>query len=233
MSVAERIQGWNRAYDSLPEDSRFQVILWPLILLGAINMALTVGSGFPFGVLVMLAVLVLSVIRVPYLRSRGAAPTPVAVATPKITVSEVPWVYDLNLWYDGLPELRRPYVILVVLMVAGGLNMLLTIHSGFPFGLLFLLAVLGMVAIRMPYVAGWLVPLTPPREKIAAAPPPPQIVQEPAIYATPMEIAPPDPEPMAHAAPMAPAPEPAPMAMPAEPPPPMLHDDPPPPAKPV
>jgi hypothetical protein len=127
-------------------------------------MALTVGSHFPFGVLVLIAMLVLAAIRVPYLRARRATPVPVAVVTPKITVSEVPWVYDLNLWYDGVPELRRPYVILAVLMVAGGLNMLLTIHSGFPFGLLFLLAVLGMVAIRMPYVAGWLVPLTPPRE---------------------------------------------------------------------
>jgi hypothetical protein len=159
-------------------------------------MALTGASGFPFGVLVMIAVLALAAIRVPYMRSRSAAAAPVTVATPKITVSEVPWVYDLNLWYDGVPELRRPYVILAVLMVAGGLNMLLTIHSGFPFGLLFLLAVLGMVAIRMPYVAGWLVPLTPPREKIAAAPPPAQIAQEPAIYATPMEIAPPEPAPM-------------------------------------
>jgi hypothetical protein len=34
--------------------------------------------------------------------------------------------------------------------------MLLTIGYGFPFGLIFLLALLGMVAVRAPYAHGWL-----------------------------------------------------------------------------
>ncbi|WP_428486195.1 hypothetical protein [Rhodopila sp.] len=35
-------------------DYRFRFILWPFILLGAINLMLTTGNGFPFGLLVPL-----------------------------------------------------------------------------------------------------------------------------------------------------------------------------------
>jgi hypothetical protein len=53
-------------------------------------------------------------------------------------------------------------VLLVILLGAGIVNMLLTIGNGFPFGLLFLLAILALVALRGPYVAGWLVPPAAP-----------------------------------------------------------------------
>jgi uncharacterized protein (DUF58 family) len=215
MNFPERIQAWNRAYDALPEDWRFQAVLWPLILLGAINMGLTVAVGFPFGLLVMLALIGLVVVRVPYVLG-WVEPASVAgeAVTPRISVSAVPWVYDLNLWYDGLPETRRPWVILVVLVVAGGLNMLLTIHNGFSFGILFLLALLAILLIRAPYAAGWLIPPTAPQARIATAVPHEQITQEAAIHTAPMTIVPP---------------EPAPVAMEAAPPPPVVHMEPPPP----
>ncbi len=192
MTFAERLQRWNRWYDALPEDWRFQAVLWPLILLGAINMGLTVAVGFPFGLLVVLALIALVVIRVPFVLG-WVSPTPAEAnggpVEPKISISAVPWVYDLNLWYDGLPETRRPWVILVVLAVAGGLNMLLTIHSGFSFGILFLLALLAILLIRAPYVAGWFIPPTRLPERIAAAPAQERITQEAAAPVMPMHLA--------------------------------------------
>jgi hypothetical protein len=55
-----------------------------------------------------------------------------------------------------MPELRRFWVFPVILLVAGTLNMLLTIWAGFPFGLIFLLAIFALVAMRAPYAAGLL-----------------------------------------------------------------------------
>jgi hypothetical protein len=213
MTFAERLQQWNRWYDALPEEWRFQAVLWPLILLGAINMGLTVAAGFPFGLLVMLAVIALVVIRMPYVLGWIEPASAAETASPKISIAVVPWVYDLNLWYDGLPETRRPWVVLVVLAIAGGLNMLLTIHGGFPFGILFLLALLALILIRAPYVAGWLIPPTAPSARIAAAPPPGQITQDITPAVEPMAISVAEPTP-------APAPAPAPAPLMSEPPPP-------------
>ena len=66
-----------------------------------------------------------------------------------------PWVLNLNRWYDALPESRRLWVFPAVLLIGGATNMKLTIAFGFPFGLLFLLTLLLLVAVRAPYTAGW------------------------------------------------------------------------------
>jgi hypothetical protein len=144
------------------------------------------------------------VVRVPFVLGWvEASPGEPAMETgkPRISISAVPWVYDLNLWYDGLPETRRPWVILGVLAVAGGLNMLLTIHSGFSFGILFLLALLAIILIRAPYVAGWLIPPTAPQQRFAAAAVPGQIAQDSATHAEPMTISIADPTPVMHEVP--------------------------------
>ena len=75
-----------------------------------------------------------------------------------------------------------------MLGTAGALNMILTLSNGFPFGLLFLLALLALIAIRGPHVAGW---LAPPAISVpaAAVPPPP----EPAHVAPPEALAEPPP----------------------------------------
>jgi hypothetical protein len=192
----------NRWYDGLPETWRFQVVLLPLLVLGAINMALTVSLHFPFGLLVMLAVLALAIIRAPYLLG-WIESTPVeAAAEPaglKHSIAAWPWVYDVNLWYDGLPETRQPWVFVVVLVVAGGLNMLLTIHGGFPFGLLFLLALLAIIAIRAPYEAGWLTPPAAPMAPIVVAPPAPEpIAQDTTPHIEPLPIMIAEPAPVVH-----------------------------------
>ena len=61
---------------------------------------------------------------------------------------------------------------------AGIINMLLTIGNGFPFGLLFLLAILALVAVRGPYAAGWLVP--PAEPMLGTGPKAPLLEREPA-----------------------------------------------------
>jgi hypothetical protein len=131
--------------------------LWPFIVLGAINLMLTVSVRLPFGLLLILAFVAVGVVRVPYLRGRyvaSAAPAP----QPDGALSRLPappWVIAANRRYEALPESRQTFLLACILVVAGAVNMLLTIGYGFPFGLLFLLALLILVAVRAPYANGW------------------------------------------------------------------------------
>jgi hypothetical protein len=165
MSFAERVMGWNRRYDALPEDWRFQVVLWSLLALGAINMLLTVTTRFPFALLVILGIIAMAVIRVPYALGWIAAHEEVA---PNHRF-QIPagGLIELNRRYEAIPEQRRFWVYPTVLLIGGAVNMMLTIAYGFPFGLLFLLTLLALIAVRAPYAAGWLTaPATPVIEPV-------------------------------------------------------------------
>jgi outer membrane biosynthesis protein TonB len=61
-------------------------------------------------------------------------------------------VIELNRWYDSLPEPRRILVYPAVLLAAGAINMHWT---GSPFGLVFLLTLAMLFALRRSYTAGW------------------------------------------------------------------------------
>lgn len=160
MTNADRLQRWNQLYDRTPERWRFQVAVWALVAVGAINMLLTIAVGFPFALLLGLAILAMAAVRVPYalgwLRTEGDASAAEGAGTGARMEIEAPsWMIRVNRWYDGLDETQRPLVLLAALAIPGALNMLLTFAGGFPFGLLFLLAVLALVVIRAPYTAGW------------------------------------------------------------------------------
>ena len=63
MSVAERVAMWNCWYDAVPGEWRFQAtLIWSLLVLGTINMALTVAVRFPFALLVLLGIIVITAI---------------------------------------------------------------------------------------------------------------------------------------------------------------------------
>ena len=154
----ERLIAVNHWYDGLPDEWRSRVVVWPLIFLGVLNMMLTVGFRFPFGLLVVLGILAAVVIRVPYvlgfLGPRAEVPADRG-NTPPFVIRRNSWIDRVNRRFEAVPERFRFWIILAILLLAGGINMLLTFHHLFPFGLLFLLAVLGLCAIRGPYVAGW------------------------------------------------------------------------------
>ena len=157
MTLGDRVASWNRQYKRIPEQWRFQFVLWPLLAVGMVNMMLTVAAGFPFALLVLLAVLCLAAIRVPYLLGWVAAPElPESDQGFQIPASDR--LIDLNLRYEAMPESRRIWVYPAVLLIGGAINMMLTIAFGFPFGLLFLLTLLALIAVRAPYTAGWLKP---------------------------------------------------------------------------
>src|ERR1700710_1673966 len=154
MTAAGRLTRWNLWYDELPEAWRFQFILWPLLALGAINLLLTIAMRFPFALLIVLGILFYAAVRVPFVLG-WIGPDAEDVATrPRFQIHGAPWVLDLNERYDAMPELRRIWVYPAILLVAGAINMILTIFHRFPFGLLFLLVLLALVAIRAPYAAG-------------------------------------------------------------------------------
>lgn len=156
MTNADRLQRWNHWYDSTPERWRFQLVVWALVAVGAVNMLLTIAVGFPFALLLGLAILAIAAVRVPYalgwLRADGES---ASAGGARMEIEAPSWMLQTNRWYDGLDETQRPLVLLAALAIPGAINMLLTFAGGFPFGLLFLLALLALVAIRAPYTAGW------------------------------------------------------------------------------
>lgn len=155
MSFTERVAQWNRSYDNIPEYWRFQFVVWTLIAVGAVNMLLTVMAHFPFGLLVVLAIIVIAAIRVPYARN-WVARSDANATDAKFQIEGAGWLQDVNRRYDAMPDGWRFWVYPAVLLIGAAINMMLTIAYGFPFGLLFLLVLLCLVAIRAPYAAaGW------------------------------------------------------------------------------
>lgn len=178
---AEQLVQWNQWYDRAPPDWRFQVVLWPLLALGAINLLLTVWVGFPFALLVVLGIAFVAAVRVPYVLGwvvPGGGTVVEGSAPAMFQIEGANWIVDLNRRYDALPEIQRFLVFPAILLIAGAINMMLTISRGFPFGLLFLLALLILVGIRAPYAAGWfrtsptsgIGPIEPQPSKVEHAP---------------------------------------------------------------
>lgn len=159
MTVPERLYRWNSWYDQLPQEWRFQVILWPIVAVGFLNMLLTLAIRFPFALLVLIAMLCIAAIRAPYALgwiAPAEADRSDEAGARRFEVPGADWLVDLNQRYDALPDARRFWVFPAILLIAGAINMALTIGIGFSFGLLFLLALLALIAIRAPYAAGWL-----------------------------------------------------------------------------
>ena len=158
MTFAERLSDWNRWYDGLPQDWRFQLILWPLIALGLVNMLLSLSIGFPFGLLVLLGILFVASVRVPYILGwiMPAHALPSGAGAPRLAIggAGADWIAGLNERYEAVPEMRRFWIFPAILLIAGAVNMQLTISYGWSFGLLFLLVLLALVVVRAPYVHG-------------------------------------------------------------------------------
>ncbi len=180
----DRIYRWNTWYDNAPETWRFLPVLACLLALGAINMMMTIAFHFPFGLLVLLGILAVIAIRFPY--SAGLIHLPEATAeaaggdgAPTGHGATIRWDagWKLNHWYETLPEWRRFYVLPVMIIVIGGINMLLTVAYHFPFGLLLLLAMLFALAVRLPNTWGWI--------KEPPGPSYPAIAHDPAPSAAP------------------------------------------------
>ncbi len=161
MTLAERLVLWNRWYDNVSEEWRFQFVVWSLLILGAINMVLTISVGFPFALLVMLGIIVIAAIRLPYFLG-WVNHHQTEQTDPRFEIAGAGWLIDLNHRYEAMPESRRFWVYPAILLIAGAINMMLTIGYGFPFGLLFLLALLALVVVRAPFTAGWLRHPAPP-----------------------------------------------------------------------
>lgn len=156
------VQQWNAWYDGLPQEWRFQVVLWPIIAVAALNMLLTFAVDFPFGLLLLIAIFCLAAIRVPYALDRtgpdGTAPSVGGRGSYRFDLANADRLIELNRQYDEMPEFRQTWLFLAIILTVGAVNMLLTITLDFPFGLLLLLAILALVAIRAPYVSGMLKP---------------------------------------------------------------------------
>ncbi len=161
MTVAERLYRWNCWYDGLPQEWRFQFILWPLIALGACNMLLSLSIRFPFGLLVLIGVLCVAAVRVPYALgwiTPAEAPPKGEPGTRRLEIggAGADWLVGVNRRYEAMPDERRFWVFPAILVIAGAVNMQLTINKGYPFGLIFLIVLLAIIVMRAPYAHGLL-----------------------------------------------------------------------------
>ena len=200
MEQAETIEGWNRRYDALPGNWKFHAIFWPLIVVSLVNMILTIAIGFPFALLLLVAIAVLAYVRVPYAAGmihRDAARPEGSQTT--VRLGRMDWVWNLNQWFDAEPAVVRYWMMPAILIGVGLINMILTMTISFPFGLLFLIALLFIIFVRGTYAAGWLTAPEAPALPGGAAP---MIAQEHRAAATTIDAGPrPEPSPVATPAP--------------------------------
>ncbi len=82
MTYADRLQRWNRWYDETPDDWRFHLVVWGLVAVGTINMFLTIAVGFPFALLLVLAILAIAAVRYPIGSAGCRAWMPAPAAAP-------------------------------------------------------------------------------------------------------------------------------------------------------
>ncbi len=155
MTNADRLLQLNKWYDDVPEEWQNHIITWPLVGAGFINIQLSIATGFPFGLLVLLTIAGFAAIRLPE-QLGWIKPGPDGA---RFEVGRIDVLYDLNRLYDSIPELPRFAVFPLILIAAGTLSMWLTYHYNWPFGIVLLLAVLGILAFRLPYT--WKL-ITPP-----------------------------------------------------------------------
>jgi len=183
MTETDRLYRWNRWYDQQPEGWRSQIIVWFLVALAAFNTALSIWTGFPLLLLVVLAIAAIALVRVPYRMGWLHAPAGGEEQPATLQIETWEWVHRANQWYDAQPEGKRAVVVIAILVAAGAINMLLTFASGFAFGLLFLLAFLVLIAIRVPHVNGWLKPMPATAPVMLARDPQPAVAAPPAAIA--------------------------------------------------
>src|SRR5919202_755591 len=119
MTYADRLQRWNRWYAERPDQWRFHLIVWGLVAVGAINMLLTIAVGFPFALLLLLAILVIAAVRVPYRLGWVQGLDASAGGSPRMEIQPPDWVMNLNRWYDGLSDLGSAFVLLAALAIPG------------------------------------------------------------------------------------------------------------------
>ncbi len=108
MNAVDRMVSWNRWYDRLPPEWRFHLVLWPFIILGAINLMLTVSIRLPFGLLLILGFFAVGVVRAAYLQGRYRPSPALATASEGGASYRLPsWVIAANRRYDALAETQR------------------------------------------------------------------------------------------------------------------------------
>jgi hypothetical protein len=81
MSFADALYRWNRRWDDAPEGALARLGVCTLLGVGAINMMMTIETGFPFGLLVIGAIALMLAIRMPFALG-WLTPPPVPVVQP-------------------------------------------------------------------------------------------------------------------------------------------------------
>jgi hypothetical protein len=156
MTLADRLIRWNRWFDAVPEDWHAHILLWPLAFAGFVNMQLSIASGFPFGVLVLLGLAAIAAIRLPYTRGWIVPGTEPGGTGARFLFGHADWLYDLNQRYEALPDTPRFFVIPGILIAGGTLNLIMTFTRGWAFGGVFLVVLLAVLCARAPFVWGML-----------------------------------------------------------------------------
>jgi hypothetical protein len=165
MTIADRLNHWNRWFDATPEEWHGHILLWPLAFAGFVNMQLTIASGFPFGVLVLLGLAAIGAVRLPYKRG-WIIPGPTEDEGARFLFGHADWLYELNQRYEALPGVPRFFIIPGILIAGGTANLVLTFTRGWAFGGVFLAVLLAVILLRAPFAWGVL----PAPEKLTEGP---------------------------------------------------------------
>jgi hypothetical protein len=84
MNGMDQLYRWNAWFDEQTPKYRFDLAIWAVVVLGLLNLLLTMAFGMAFGLLLLLGLILANLARLPY--ALGELPTPAAAGDPVGTV---------------------------------------------------------------------------------------------------------------------------------------------------
>ena len=144
MGGMEQLYRWNAWFDAQTPNYRFDLAIWAVVVLGLVNLLLTMACGMAFGLLLLLGLILANLARLPY--ALGELPRPAAAGDPAGAMR-------LRAWHRRIAEAPDTVVSLPILGMALaailGMGSLaaLSAKAGPAFGILFILTAVNALAV--------------------------------------------------------------------------------------
>jgi hypothetical protein len=144
MNGMDQLYRWNAWFDEQTPKYRFDLAIWAVVVLGLLNLLLTMAFGMAFGLLLLLGLILANLARLPY--ALGELPTPAAAGDPVGTVRLQALHRRITEAPDTVVSLPILGVALAAILGMGSLAAL-SAKAGPAFGILFILTAVNALAV--------------------------------------------------------------------------------------
>ncbi|RYI22942.1 MAG: hypothetical protein EON48_07925 [Acetobacteraceae bacterium] len=155
MNGLDQLYRWNAWFDAQTPRDRFDLAVWAVVILGLLNLLLTLALGMAFGLLLLLGLILANVARLPY--ALGELPPPATAAHLAGAERLQAWHRRITAAPDHVVSLPILGVALAAILGMGSLAALST-KAGPGFGILFILAVVNALVVIRGHVPAKLPP---------------------------------------------------------------------------